>query len=162
MKKLLFLVVSLLTGCATVHNPYPENYSGPSAIIASSQNRIDQSTVELFYLEKIDNKMIVNSMGTSRSATQGQGFQFTTQLIETAVPVLSQTFTIVGATAHAAPIQTLFSDNNIVRGNITFTPEPHTEYIVEGQLSESYSAVWISNKETGEVIGKKIESSKGE
>ena len=51
---------------------FPENYSGPSALIGSTENRIDQSTVELFYLEKINNKVIVNSMGTSRSATQGR------------------------------------------------------------------------------------------
>lgn len=161
MKNLVFALVFILSGCATIHDPYPENYSGPSALIGSTENRIDQSTVELFYLEKINNKMIVNSMGTSRSATQGQGLSFTTQLIETAVPVLSQAFTIVGATAHAAPIQTLLSDNNTVRGDITFTPQPHTEYIVEGTFSESYSAVWLSNKETGQIIGKKIESSQG-
>ena len=159
MKILIFGLVFILSGCASIHDPYPENYTGPSALIGSTENRVDQSTVELFYLEKINNKVIVNSMGASRTITQGQGLNFTTQLIETAVPILNQTFTIVGATAHAAPIQTLFSDNNIVRGDITFTPQPHTEYIVEGTLSEDYSAVWISNKETGQIIGKVIEGS---
>ena len=96
-------------------------------------------------------------MGASRGATQGQGFSFTSQLIESAVPSIESTFTIVGATAHAAPIQSLFSDNLIVRGDITFTPKPHAEYIVKGVLKPEYSAVWMEDKETGEIINKKIE-----
>lgn len=159
LKYFIFLLAILLSGCATIHNPYPKDYAGPSAIIESSDNRIDQSTVELFYLEKINNKLIANTMGASRRATQGQGFSFTTKLIETAIPILNQTFTIVGVTAHAAPIQTLFSDSYLVRGEITFIPEPDTRYLVKGTLSESYSAVWIENKATGEIITKKIENS---
>ena len=159
MKKVILLLVLIVSGCASIHDPYPEDYDGPSAIIGSSENRIDQSTVELFYLEKINHKLILNTMGASRGLTQGQGFNFSTQLIETAVPTLSQVFTIVGTRAHAAPIETLFSDNFFVRGNITFTPDAHTEYVVEGILGENYSAVWIKNIETGQIIGEKIEAS---
>ncbi|WP_257326061.1 hypothetical protein [Pseudoalteromonas rhizosphaerae] len=157
MKKLVLVFLIFLNGCVSLHSPYPEGYEGPSALVASSENRVDGSTVQIFYLEKVNQKLIVNSMGASRGATQGQGFSFTSQLIETAVPAIEATFTIVGATAHAAPIQSLFSDNLIVRGDITFTPEPHEEYIVKGVLNSEYSAVWIENKETGEIDNKKIE-----
>jgi hypothetical protein len=157
MKKLVLIFLVLLNGCVSLHSPYPEGYDGPSALFASTENRIDGSTVQLFYLEKVNQKLIVNSMGASRGVTQGQGFSFTSQLIESAVPAIQSTFTIVGATANAAPIQSLFSDNLIVRGDITFKPEPHTEYIVKGTLNPEYLAVWIENKETGEIISRKIE-----
>jgi hypothetical protein len=158
MKNLVLVLLLFLGGCVSLHSPYPEGYEGPSAVIASSENRIDGSSVQLFYLEKVNQKLIVNSMGTSRGATQGQGFSFSSQLIESAVPTIESTFTIVGANAHAAPIQSLFNDNFLVRGDITFTPEPHTEYIVKGVLGAEYSAVWIENKESGKVIEKKIET----
>lgn len=157
MKILVLVLLFFLSGCVSLHSPYPEGYEGPSALIASSEKRIDGSTVQLFYLEKVNQKLIVNSMGTSRGATQGQGFSFSTQLIESAIPAIKSTFTIVGANAHAAPIQSLFSDNFLIRGDITFTPEAHTEYVVKGVLGAEYSAVWIENKESGEIIKNKVE-----
>lgn len=95
-------------------------------------------------------------MGTFRGASQGQGFSFSTQLIELAILAIKSTFTIVGANANAAPIQSLFIDNFLIRGDIMFTPDADTEYTVKGVLGAEFSAVWIENNESGEIIKNKV------
>ena len=66
-------------------------------------------------------------------------------------------FEIVGRTGYAAPIQSFTNKVYEVKGDVTFTPQERTVYVVKGTLGESYSAVWIEEKETGNLIGEKIE-----
>lgn len=157
MKKLIPLVLLLLSGCTTFHSPIPENYQGPISNIESSEKRLSGSKADLFYVSKVDGKSIYNSMNATRGATYGQGFTLTTQLVNTQVPSIESIFTLVGRTEYAAPIQALTGTVYEVKGNIKFTPKPGKTYIVKGELGEKYSAVWIELKENGEVVDKKIE-----
>ena len=127
---------------------------------------INRLCINLFYLSKVNGKIIENTLGATRNATYGQGFYLTTKLLETNVPSEEAVFSIIGRTEHAAPIQA-FTDEvyelaphivvQEVKGDITFKPEANKEYVVKGTLGESYSAVWIELKETGDVIQQKIE-----
>jgi hypothetical protein len=51
----------------------------------------------------------------------------------------------------------MFSTEYEVRGDIRVSPVPNGTYVVKGQLSADYSAVWIESVDTGELLGKKIE-----
>ncbi|GGB55095.1 hypothetical protein [Shewanella inventionis] len=156
--KILFTCFALvLTGCASTYSPVPENYQGEISKIDSSEKRHSNGKSDLFYLSKVNGKEIYNTLSATRNATYGQGFNLTTELLKTDVPSQEATFNIIGRTEHAAPMQAFADKVYEVKGNIVFKPEPNKEYIVKGILGESYSAVWIELKDTGEVIKNKIE-----
>ena len=157
MKTIFVFLALLLSGCAATYSPIPENYQGPVSYIDSSEMRHTSSKSDLFYLSKVNGKYIDNTLSATRGATYGQGFNLTTRLIKTHVPSQEATFSIIGRTEHAAPIQAFSDEVYEVTGEVTFTPEANKEYIVKGVLGESYSAVWIESKATGEVINSKIE-----
>jgi len=115
--------------------------------------RHSSSKSDLFYLSKVKGKHIVNTRSATRGATYGQGFNLTTCLLKTQLPSQEATFSIIGRTEHAAPIQAFSGEVYEVQGS----PEVNKEDIVKGVLGESYSAIWIELKETGEVINAKIE-----
>ncbi|MBP9915910.1 MAG: hypothetical protein KBF24_06860, partial [Thiobacillaceae bacterium] len=60
-------------------------------------------------------------------------------------------------TEYAAPILTLTNTVYQVKGAVTFKPEDYRNYVVRGELGESYSAVWLEEELTGKTVGKKIE-----
>ena len=157
MRILFICVTLLLTGCVSTYSPIPENYQGEISKIDSSEKRHSSGKSDLFYLDKVNGKYIDNTLSATRNATYGQGFNLTTKLVKTDVPSQEATFSIIGRTEHAAPIQAFADEVYEVKGDITFKPEPDKEYIVKGTLGEKYSAVWIELKATGEVINKKIE-----
>lgn len=157
MKKLLTCLVLLLSGCASTYLPVPENYQGEISYISSSEKRHSNGKSDLFYLNKVNGKKIADTRSATRNATAGQGFYLTTKLVKTDVPSQQAVDSIIGRTEHAAPIQAFSDEVYEVKGDITFKPEANQEYIVKRVLEESYSAVWIELKETGEVIATKIE-----
>ena len=157
MKILYMCLALLLSGCATTYSPVPDDYQGAVSKIESSEKRYSNSKADLFYLSKVNGKYIENSLGATRAATYGQGFLLTTTLLETDVPSQEATFSIVGRTEHAAPIQAFVDKVYEIKGDIKFVPQENKEYVVKGVLGESYSAVWIELKETAEVIKNKIE-----
>ena len=156
--KILFTCLALfLTGCVSTYSPVPENYQGEISKIDSSEKRHSSGKSDLFYLSKVNGKYINNTLSATRNATYGQGFNLTTKLVKTDVPSQEATFSIIGRTEHAAPVQAFADVVYEVKGDIFFKPEPNKEYIVKGILGESYSAVWIELKDTGEVIKTKVE-----
>lgn len=159
MNKSFFIVfLLLLSGCATTYSPIPENYTGAVSKFESTEKRHSGSKADLFYLEQVDHKRIHNSAGATSTATYGQGFSLSTSHIVTNVPSAQAVFTIKGRTLYAAPIQALTGTVFEITGDIEFSPEANATYIVRGELSEGYSAVWIEEKESGKVVVKKIEN----
>ncbi len=67
------------------------------------------------------------------------------------------TLTIIGYRRYEIPIVQLVSAIYEVSGTTTFTPVADHAYLIKGELNEKHSAVWIEDKATGEVVGKKIE-----
>jgi len=156
--KILFMCLALLTsGCVSIYSPVPDNYQGKISEIYSSGKRHSSGKTDLFYLSKINGKYIENTLSATRDATYGNGFTLVPRLLITNVPSREATFSIIGRTEHAAPIQALTDKVYEVKGDIVFVPEPDNEYIVKGVLGENYSAVWIESKKTGEVVKRKIE-----
>jgi len=158
VKKIAVLTFILFyTGCATIHSPIPENYTGPISIISSTDKRHHSSKADMFYLQGIDGKVIKNAIGETRRASYGQGGKLTTVHPDIEVPSKEATFTIVGRTEYAMPIQALTNAVYEVKGDIVFSPISNEKYIVKGALGKEYSSVWLEVKGTGEVIKNKIE-----
>ena len=146
----------ILSGCAS-YNPVPSNYSGSLAIIQDTVKSRSRTSVDFFYLEKIDGKTIDNSLGATIQANSGRGMEMEPRVIERNVPTVAGTFTIVGRTHYAAPILELAEKVYRVSGDVRFTPLPDHRYILRGSLDEARSAVWIEDMGTGEIVDRKIE-----
>jgi len=146
----------LLAGCVTT-DLVPEDYTGPTAIIEDSTVRNTKSQVDFYYLSQVDGKSVENALGNSRMSSSGGGFNMSIAPVDRRVLPQEAVFEIVGRTGYAAPIQSFTNKVYEVKGDVTFTPQERTVYVVKGTLGESYSAVWIEEKETGNLIGEKIE-----
>jgi hypothetical protein len=114
------------------------------------------SGIDFFYLDKLNGRKIYQSLAATTQANQGNGFSMEPVMIKRDVPAQTATFTIIGRTHFAAPIQELSNKVYQVAGDVTFTPAPDASYVVKGTLGPGYSAVWIEGK-SGAVMGKKIE-----
>lgn len=158
MKKMLtsFTILVLLAGCVTTQL-VPEGYEGPTAMIRDSALTNSTSQTDFFYLNKVDGKKIEESRGASRSASYGQGFHLEVVVLDRLVPVGPAKFELIGRTEYAAPIQAMANKVYEVRGEVEFSPQNGQVYVVKGTLGEDYSAVWIEDSDTGEIMGQKVE-----
>lgn len=146
-----------LVGCA--YSPsVPENYSGPRASLDDSFKVHNRSKADFFVAETIDGNQIDNSLLATVRANKGRGMIMTPMSI--ARPLVAENPVKVGVrgrTHHAAPILGLTQTVYQVQGVIEFTPQANVKYVVRGELGPSYSAVWIEELETKQVIGNKVE-----
>lgn len=146
-----------ISGCAPFGPSIPDDYSGPVALIKDSYRPYDQRKVEFFCLSKIDDKRIEDSSTRTQMANYGRGLKMTPVVVERNVPAQKATFTLVARTQYAAPILALTNEVYQVTGKITFTPEANRIYVVRGELDDNYSAVWLEDEATGNLIVEKIE-----
>lgn len=144
---------ALLSAC--VADAVRSDYHGPLAHIADSVTPRDDKSVDIFYLARIDGYAIAESLTATEGASRGSGEK--PVVIGRDVATTETTFTVVGVTHYAAPLLALNHPAYELSGDVSFTPAPQHSYVVRGVLGESYSAVWVEDKDTGDVAGQKIE-----
>lgn len=68
--------------------------------------------------------------------------------------------TIGGRDVHGADGAALldFNKNKTVKGDVFLNAKPGRTYIVRGQMSKSRSSVWLEDKKTGRIVGRKVVS----
>jgi hypothetical protein len=145
-----------LAACAT--NPIPEGYTGPRATISDTATSLGSSSADLFVLSKVDGKMIHESITGTRQANYGRGFYMAPVAVNREVPAQPAKYTIVGRRVYAAPILELVNKIYEITGELEFTPEADGSYVVKGKLGDDYSAVWLENARTGDLVGRKFET----
>jgi hypothetical protein len=145
----------ILTGCAT--NPIPEGYTGPRATIRDTGSSETSSRAVMFWLNEVDGKQIKTSPGETAGANQGRGFSMSPVFISRDVPAKPLTLKLIGSRIFAAPILALTNPSYRVEGTVNFEPKDGKMYEVRGEVSEKYSAVWLVDAGTGEVVTGKIE-----
>ena len=163
MKKLpLFLLglTLLLSGCVAPMAPsIPPDYTGPRAVLRDSALTHSTSKVDFFVVVKLAGKEIKNSRSESMSANYGKGFNLSPVLLDREVPAGQPLqLEIVARSEYAAPILALTNPVYMVKGEVTFTPAADHTYMVKGVLGADYSAVWIEDTSTQQVVGEKIEA----
>jgi len=128
---------------------------GPRTTITDSATNQSLIRVSLFYLSKVNGKAIDETRrATNRASAVGP---LNVQIVSREVPAVPSTFTIVGRTHFVTEVHELFSTAYEVAGDVSFAPRPNRIYVVVGMLGERYSAVWIQDSQSGEVMGNKIE-----
>lgn len=148
----------LLGGCVTYVPTIPQGYTGPRATIRDTAMVHSPSKVDFFITEKVNGGQVENSIGKTLSANYGRGFMMEPKFEEHELPAgQTATVSVRARTLHAAPILALTQAVYEAKGEITFTPEENHIYAVKGTLGENYSAVWIEDTGTQQVVGKKIE-----
>jgi hypothetical protein len=163
MKRLLSLFTFLvLTGCASLYEPVPAGFSGPTAQVADSGFSEDGSKAQFFVIQEVDGKTINNSIFESRRASEGRGFSLSARYVTRALPVATMKVKLVGTHQTAAPIHeiasraagTFFS----VEGVVVFTPVAGGNYLVKGELKKEGSSVWIEDASTHQPVTEKVRS----
>jgi len=152
----IFFIVIIVSGCTT--NPIPKDYKGPIAEIKDSFVVKSDSMAEFYYVTKINGNKIENSVIETLRANSGRGFQMDPVSIFRKVPAKELLVTIEAQTLYAAPILSLTNKTYKVSGDIVFTPKKNKYYIVKGVLGGDESAVWIEDKDTGEVVSERVVS----
>lgn len=144
-------------GCAAYAPSVPDGYTGPLAIVKDSVKKHSTSKADFFYLEKIEGNRIEDSRSKTLAVNYGRGMYMEPFVLDRKVPAKMCTVLIVGRTEYAAPILALTNTVYEVSGELTFKPEPGKTYVVVGELGEEYSAVWIEEEESKQVVGNKVE-----
>lgn len=147
-----------LSGCFVTYSPsVPEGYAGPLANVKDSADIRSEQEVVFFYLAAIDGADIKNSPTETRIANSGRGFHMTPLVLDHDIPARETTVTIIGRNEYAADILAIMNPVYQVKGDVAFRPDSDGAYIVKGELKEDYSAVWIEDLKTGEIVTTKVE-----
>lgn len=156
----LFLVSAALAlaGCAHYAPSVPENYAGPRASLEDSAKAYGSSKADFFVVESINGAAVDHSLNETLRRNRGRGMYMEPYFIPRAV-VAGQPVVVglKGRTHYAAPILVLTNDVFQVTGTTEFTPLPGKKYVVRGRLEETYSAIWVEDAESGELVGRKVE-----
>jgi len=164
MKFASLLLAGLLAGCASLHEPVPQGYTGPTAWLADSGFSEDGTKAQFFAVVEIDGKQVDNTLFASRRASHNQGFALTTQYIQRTIPATTMKVKLVGTHQTAAPIHELMSRAAgtffSVEGEVEFTPAPGGSYVVTGELKKEGSSVWIEDASSKQAMTIKVQSAK--
>jgi len=148
-----------ITGCATYAPSVPDGYTGPQAVLDDSAKTYGRSKADFFVAEQIDGVNVDNSLNETRRRNQGRGMSMTPYFISRSlVAEKPLKVAIKGITHYAAPIQALTGTVYQIEGVVEFTPKVDTRYVVRGELGKSYSAVWIEEAESRQLVGQKVEA----
>jgi len=156
MKKILPIVFSLfITGCVSYAPTKPEGYIGDISFIKDSKKYHDTGKADMFVLEKVNDKEIYHSRAFAREKSYGKGDYLHSKDLEHEVPSVKAKFTIVGRTVYAMPIRALSGKVYEIKTDVEFEPKPNHKYVVQGNLSETRSVIWIESvTQPGVIIGK--------
>ncbi len=161
-KWITILVMVMLAGCQLTQSTVPKGYAGEIAYIDDSIDNASFSTAQFFYVDKIGETNIKDAVSHS------DDYSYSNNLAKKGASraILAnrkQTFHLIGQVHHSAPIIYMMNPNSnyIVEGSIEFTPLENNHYIVGGELSEQYSAVWIEDI-NGNIVSDKVEKLVGE
>jgi hypothetical protein len=148
----------LLAGCTTFSPSVPDKYVGPSAVIQDSTTVHGSTKADFFFVESVDDAKIMNSLRATLIANNGRGMSMKpVVLVRSVIAEKPLKLKLKARTHFAAPILAMVRAAYQVEGTIEFTPKDGAVYVVKGELGDEYSAVWLEDKATNEVIGQKIE-----
>jgi hypothetical protein len=146
---------ALLTGC--VINPVPEGYNGTLAHVTDSVTPRNNISADFFYLAKINGFTVPDSLSATDGSNRTPGAEKPPVVIGRDVPTTAASFTIVAHTRYTTPVYALTNPVYDVSGDVSFTPLASHDYVVKGVLGPDYSAVWVEDRQTGQVAAQKIE-----
>lgn len=158
--KIFFTVAVLLSlvACASYTPSVPKGYTEDIATIDDSFQRQSRSKANFYYISQVGGKPIRNSLVASSKASSGRGARLITRGASRSIPVKPLSLYLVGRVYHSSPVGAMLGagSNYTVEGEVDFTPEAGASYLVNGRLSEDYSAVWIEDV-NGNIVSEVLE-----
>lgn len=145
----------LISGCAV--SPIPEGYTGPTATIVDWAEQKSEKRSFFFVLDAVNGSKVKSSIGETKGANYGQGFMMAPTALAHEVPAQPLKLRLEARVVWAAPVLALGGGNWSVAGEVDFTPEPGKRYAVQGELSDAYSAVWLVETVSQNIVTQKIE-----
>ena len=144
-----------VAGCMSYPPSVPEGYAGPVAKVEDSSVLYGVRRVDVFYMSHIDGRRIYGSLTYTRGTSSGLT-PMTGDVLDRQITAEEHIVTIGARVVYSMGIMELYSPVYEVLGDVAFLPEPDKRYVVTGELGEGYSAVWIEDKKTKEIVTKKI------
>ncbi|QSX41181.1 hypothetical protein [Shewanella cyperi] len=138
------LCAILLFGCQST-SPLPKGFQGATASLDDSFSHLSHHSGHFFVASKIDGKPMVNSAEFSESSSFNQGHLVVRGISRPLEAGKNYQLTLIGRTAHSAPIVGVFADSFYVSGDVSFTPKANEFYTVVGTLGEDNSQIWIED-----------------
>ena len=130
--------------------------SAPIATIRDGGRRESSSKVLFFFVQEVNGKSVENSLSVTSEENSGQGMHVTPIFVERQVLAEGELRLKLRAEVHfGAPILALINigKNYEATEVIRLEPKPNAVYVVNGELSEARSAVWLEDDATGEKVG---------
>jgi hypothetical protein len=152
----LSVVVTLLTGCATLEKSVPDSYNGPTAKVKDSMQNSDTSKGDFCVLTALDGRRIAQSIDETRQRGQGKGLTLYPWVTDRRVPAQPTKASLRCETVYAAPVLAMVGTSYKVEVTVDFNPRPDGRYLVKGVLAEGKSAVWIEDAETEQPVTTKV------
>jgi hypothetical protein len=152
------VLVLNMSGCTTYAPSIPANYAGPTAYLDDSTVVHSGSKADFFVVEQVDGANVDNALIRTLRGDQGRGMSMTPRFASRQLIAERPLKVLVKARTHyAAPILALTGTVFQVKGTVEFTPKANAQYVVKGELGETYSAVWIEDVATNTTVGQKVE-----
>lgn len=172
----LFLVVlaGSTAGCLLkepMYVPVSANQTVNVAVISDHWNDYKKADfprlarAELYYLEGIDGKPVENAWNTTRKHHNADNHYISRMAVfepvehQRKVPTRQMKLLLRGLMFHGGIIDGLIEDRLPVDGVVFFVPTDGESYRVNGELSATYSAVWLEDR-AGNRVTEKIERRK--
>ncbi len=150
MRGVTFVTVTAAVLCGCAQPPAPQKLTGPVAHLEMTQMTRGNNGHDFFFLSKIDGQDFYQ---------QHKGVDLSGEITTVVdIPARTARFTIGAHTSYPAPIFGITNPVYDLAGDTTLTPVADQTYVIKGTLGPDYSAVWIENAQTGEIVGTKIEA----
>ena len=153
MRVLWLSVLSLaVAGCATVRDPLPPGYVGPTASVLDTWSLDANERDQVFAVLTVDDVTINNAISETIRASHGRGAYAALRDARRQVPAKKLKLKVRGTHFSAAPIAEMarraVGTFQSVEGTVELVANANAEYRVTGELSKAKSCVWIEEVST--------------
>mgnify|MGYP000070029680 FL=1 len=141
----------------SLSKPFPADHDFSTAVIKDSVQTYSTSKADFFVVSKIQQTATISSLQKTLQLNQGRGMFMIPYLVDQEIAAQKINIQLLGRTHYAAPILALTNTVYEIKGDVEFTPQANKVYVVKGVLSADYSAIWLEEQGTGNIVGNKIE-----
>lgn len=154
MKRFIILSLTFVVGgCAGRSEFIPDNYIGDTAIINDTYDQYGHLKADIYYVESIDGKEIVNAIDSTLIATQNDdrrgiaGLKLSPNGHHRKVPIQPLQITVVGKKLNINKILRYTSGliEPVIKGDLQFLPDTNSTYLVKGNLKSEYPGIWLED-----------------
>ena len=147
---------TFLSACASLGNPLPQGYAGPTARLSDYMQNVESGKAEFFVVQEVDGTPVRNAIHKTRESSAGRGFSLIPEFYSRDIPAKPLKLKLVGTHVTAAPIHELASRSAgtffSVEAVVTFQPQPNRRYVVAGELKKQQSRLWIEDAESKSIV----------